>query len=99
MRFTRSLPFVLSLFTAALADVEFTTPTVDTVLKAGDVVTVHWKDSGIPPRISELTQYDLYLCAGEDLTGLNVSFFRPIARCCGWFGLLTNGTRKRSPFS
>ncbi|KAG2418650.1 hypothetical protein HFD88_001751 [Aspergillus terreus] len=71
MRFTRSLSFLLSLFTAALADVEFTTPTVGTVLKAGDVVTVHWKDSGIPPRISELTKYDLYLCAGQDLTGLN----------------------------
>jgi hypothetical protein len=80
MRLTRSLPFVLVLLSKALADVEFTAPTRGTVLKSGDVVTVHWKDSGESPRISELLQYDLYLSAGGDTPGSHVGF--------GYLGLI-----------
>ncbi|KAE8348342.1 hypothetical protein BDV28DRAFT_96966 [Aspergillus coremiiformis] len=62
------VPLVLSLLSTAVADIEFTAPTRGTVMKSGDVVTAYWKDSGKPPRISELVQYDLYLCAsGESL--------------------------------
>ncbi|KAB8200727.1 Ser-Thr-rich glycosyl-phosphatidyl-inositol-anchored membrane family protein [Aspergillus parasiticus SU-1] len=69
MRLIRSLPVVLPLFSTALADVEFIAPARGTIMKAGDVVTAHWKDSGESPRISELVQYDLYLCAGGDTLG------------------------------
>ncbi|KAB8232343.1 hypothetical protein ETB97_011083 [Aspergillus alliaceus] len=63
------IPLVLSLLSTALADVEFTAPTRGTVIESGDVITAHWKDSGKSPRVSELVQYDLYLCAGGDTLG------------------------------
>ncbi|KAF7594290.1 hypothetical protein BBP40_009690 [Aspergillus hancockii] len=69
MRLTRSLLFVFFLLSTALADVEFTAPTGGTVIKSGDIVTAHWKDSGESPRISQLVQYDLYLSAGGDTLG------------------------------
>ncbi|PLB47025.1 putative beta-1,6-glucan boisynthesis protein [Aspergillus steynii IBT 23096] len=53
----------------ALADIEFTDPVTGSVLEAGHVVTAHWKDSGTSPRISDLVQYDLYLCALWDAPG------------------------------
>ncbi|KAL4889110.1 Ser-Thr-rich glycosyl-phosphatidyl-inositol-anchored membrane family-domain-containing protein [Aspergillus ambiguus] len=71
MRFIRSLSCTLSLLATALADVEFISPKAGAVLRAGDVVTVHWKDTGSVPRISQFTQYDLYLCAGEVVSGYN----------------------------
>ncbi|OOF92305.1 hypothetical protein ASPCADRAFT_133371 [Aspergillus carbonarius ITEM 5010] len=69
MRLARTISSVLSLLSTALADVEFTYPTTGTVIRAGDVVTAHWKDSGAPPRMTELVQYNLYLCAGGDTPG------------------------------
>ncbi|RHZ58465.1 putative beta-1,6-glucan biosynthesis protein (Knh1) [Aspergillus thermomutatus] len=57
---------ILLLLPATLADIDFTVPTVGTNFKAGDVVTAHWRESGRSPRISELSQYDLYLYAGGD---------------------------------
>ncbi|KAF4213105.1 hypothetical protein CNMCM8980_000468 [Aspergillus fumigatiaffinis] len=58
--------FILLLLPCTLADVDFTVPTIGTHFKAGDVVTAHWRESGQSPRISELSQYDLYLYAGGD---------------------------------
>jgi hypothetical protein len=66
MRLSRAVPLVLALATAALADVEFLTPAAGSVAKGGDVLTVHWRDSRNPPKLSELTRYDLFLCAGGD---------------------------------
>jgi hypothetical protein len=63
----------LLLLPGTLADVDFTVPTIGTNFKAGDVVTVHWRESGLPPRISELSQYDLYLYAGGDTPDTQVS--------------------------
>ncbi|KAH1529814.1 Cell wall synthesis protein kre9 precursor [Aspergillus fumigatus] len=58
--------FTLLLLPCTLADVDFTVPTIGTNFKGGDVVTVHWCESGQSPRISELSQYDLSLYAGGD---------------------------------
>ncbi|RAL06234.1 putative beta-1,6-glucan biosynthesis protein (Knh1) [Aspergillus ibericus CBS 121593] len=66
MKLARTLAFVLSFLSTAFADVEFINPTTGTVIRAGDVITVHWRDSGALPRMTELVQYDLYLCAGGD---------------------------------
>ncbi|PYI09088.1 beta-1,6-glucan biosynthesis protein [Aspergillus sclerotiicarbonarius CBS 121057] len=66
MRLACTVSFALSLLSTALADVEFTNPTAGTVIRAGDVVTTHWRDSGALPRLTELVQYDIYLCAGGD---------------------------------
>lgn len=71
-----SIRFVALLFTflsIALADVEFTVPPAGATIRAGDVITAHWKDSGNGPRIAELTTYDLYLCAGGDTPDSYVS--------------------------
>lgn len=75
MHCLRSLPLVLlSLLCYTLADVEFTSPAAPgAVVKAGDVITAYWKESGYGPRISQLTAYDLYLCAGGDTPGSYVS--------------------------
>ncbi|BDD60548.1 hypothetical protein MAP00_005671 [Monascus purpureus] len=66
MKIIRSLPLLLTFLSAVSADVEFTVPPAGSTIKAGDVITVHWKESGNHPTISELAQYDLYLCAGGD---------------------------------
>ncbi|KAI9036593.1 putative beta-1,6-glucan biosynthesis protein (Knh1) [Aspergillus affinis] len=63
MKVTRLLFLACTVLQTALADIEFTEPAPGAVLEAGHVVTAHWKDSGASPRISELVQYDLYLCA------------------------------------
>jgi hypothetical protein len=65
--------FTLLLLPCTLADVDFTVPTIGTNFKGGDVVTVHWCESGQPPRISELSQYDLSLYAGGDKADTQVS--------------------------
>lgn len=73
MKAIRLLFLACTVFQSALAAIEFTEPAVGTVLQAGHVVTAHWKDSGVSPRISDLVQYDLYLCALWDAPGATVS--------------------------
>ncbi|KAE8151495.1 hypothetical protein BDV25DRAFT_152613 [Aspergillus avenaceus] len=69
MGLTHLIPLIVFFLSAALADVEFTSPTRGTVIKAGDVVTALWKNSGTDFHIADLVQYDLYLCAGGDNPG------------------------------
>ncbi|CAK44833.1 hypothetical protein AnigIFM63309_002309 [Aspergillus niger] len=69
MRLARTVYLVLSLLSAALADIEFIDPAAGTVIRAGDEFTAHWRDSGTLPRLASLVQYDLYLCAGGDTVG------------------------------
>lgn len=85
MRFLSVLSFILPLLPTALADVEFTAPAVGSTLKGGDVITAHWKDSGKPPRISQLSQYDIYLCAGGDAAESYVGV-PPLLPACFWHG-------------
>lgn len=75
MRFLRPLSFVLPLVSTAVADVEFTAPAFGSTLKGGHVVTAHWKESGELPKISQLLQYDIHLCAGGDTSDSYVSVF------------------------
>lgn len=75
MRILRSLSLLLPLLSTALADVEFVDPAPGSTLKAGDVITSHWKESGKGPKISELSQYDIFLCAGGDTADSYVSDF------------------------
>lgn len=75
MRFLRPLSFILPLVSIAVADVEFTAPAFGSTLKGGNVVTAHWKESGGFPKISQLLQYDIHLCAGGDTSDSYVSIF------------------------
>lgn len=61
-----SLSLILPFLRPALADVEFTIPKPASSHRADHVLTAHWKDSGHDPLLSELTHYDLLLCAGGD---------------------------------
>ncbi|BCS02454.1 putative beta-1,6-glucan biosynthesis protein (Knh1) [Aspergillus luchuensis] len=72
MRLARTVVyFALSFLPTAFADIEFIEPAAGAVIRAGDVVTAHWRDSGALPRLASLVQYDLYLCAGGDTAGSN----------------------------
>jgi len=65
----RALEILSSTFffsTLAQADVEFLSPLAGSTAKGGDVLTAIWMDSGNPPKIAELTNYSLSLCAGGD---------------------------------
>jgi hypothetical protein len=64
MKFTNPASILLAFPLIALADVEFTSPEPGVTVHGGDVLTAVWKDSGEPPKILELTDYDLFLCAG-----------------------------------
>ncbi|KAL2221453.1 putative beta-1,6-glucan biosynthesis protein [Thermoascus aurantiacus ATCC 26904] len=66
MRFIQPLSLLLALASAALADVEFITPVAGSTAKGGDIITVQWRDSGKDPKLSKLSRYDLFLCAGGD---------------------------------
>ena len=58
------MALVVAVFASmTLADVEFTEPAAGANLTAGQI-DVQWKDSGISPLISELTQYTLSLMVG-----------------------------------
>lgn len=48
----------------SLATVEFTSPIAGATVAGGSTITVEWKDSGEAPSISDLTSYQLFLCAG-----------------------------------
>jgi hypothetical protein len=67
MQFTWAAPLVLlNLAAAVVADVDFLVPSAGSSAKGGDVITVHWRDSGNPPVLLDLTRYSLALCAGGD---------------------------------
>lgn len=71
----KSVTLVVTVFTSlTLADVEFTEPAAGANLTAGQI-DVQWKDSGISPLISELTQYTLSLMVG----GNDLNDMQPVA--------------------
>ena len=46
------------------ADIQFTSPSAAVLLPVGVPFTISWIDTGISPLISQLSSYQLYLCAG-----------------------------------
>jgi hypothetical protein len=60
----RTVALVVTVFASlTLADVQFIEPAAGANLTAGQI-DVQWKESGIKPLISELTQYTLSLMVG-----------------------------------
>jgi hypothetical protein len=78
MKLISTLPFILFLSAAVRADIQFLTPAAGSTAKGGDILTAHWKDSGDPPKLSELKKYDLFLCAGGDSVDSSVSISTPV---------------------
>ena len=58
------LILLITLNPFVLADVEFTQPKAGATLEGGSTVSIKWKDSGDKPRIKDLTNYEIFLCAG-----------------------------------
>ncbi|KIW05872.1 uncharacterized protein PV09_03072 [Verruconis gallopava] len=48
----------------AIADVKFTSPAAGSSHAGGGSLQVTWEDSGTAPALSDLTTYQLFLCAG-----------------------------------
>jgi hypothetical protein len=73
----KTVALVVAVFASlTLADVEFTEPAAGANLTAGQI-DVQWKESGINPLITELTQYTLSLMVGgndlHDMVSLPVA--------------------------
>ncbi|KAL9131115.1 MAG: hypothetical protein Q9217_000877 [Psora testacea] len=60
----RLFAFLAAVASCVLADVEFTSPSAGATVAGGKTLAVEWKDSGDKPPISQLTTYQLFLCAG-----------------------------------
>ena len=58
------IPFLLSSLEPSLADVLFTSPSPGSVLDANRAISISWVESGFSPPISDLTSFQLFLCAG-----------------------------------
>ncbi|TID23777.1 beta-1-6-glucan boisynthesis protein-like protein [Venturia nashicola] len=60
-----TLPFLLtSILPSVHADVKFTSPAGGETFTGGGSIKAAWTDSGTAPSISDLTTYQLFLCAG-----------------------------------
>jgi hypothetical protein len=60
---------LIALCSSAIADVEFITPAPGSAYVGGGTLGVSWKDSGIAPALSDLTNYVINLCAGGNDAG------------------------------
>ena len=56
----------------ASADVKFTSPAAGGTATGGSTLSVQWEDSGTKPALSDLTTYQLFLCAGGNDQASNV---------------------------
>jgi len=63
MRFSQ-ISVVLTFLVTTQADIQFTSPAAGAALPVGVPLTISWTDTGIAPLISQLSSYQLYLCAG-----------------------------------
>jgi hypothetical protein len=53
-----------ALTVVTIADVGFLSPAPGAVGHGGSALTVAWAESGVAPLITDLTTYQLFLCAG-----------------------------------
>jgi hypothetical protein len=65
--------------TLAHAGITFTSPEAGDKLRAGSTIEVEWKEGGSGPKLSDLTTYELHLCAG----GNDPSTIVGAAESCG----------------
>ena len=60
----RLLTLLAAVAPYVFADVQFTSPSAGGTVAGGKTLSIEWKDSGEKPPLSDLTTYDLFLCAG-----------------------------------
>lgn len=61
--FSRKLFLCVAALPLVLADVKFTSPSAGLTI-TGTTISVAWKESGVSPPISDLAEYQVFLCAG-----------------------------------
>lgn len=61
----------------ASAGVKFTSPAAGATLTAGTAIDVKWEDDGKDPKLSDMLTYELFVFAGGNEDGTNVSL-RPL---------------------
>lgn len=64
---------VAALVPYAHAGIKWTSPEAGDTLTAGTTLTAKWSDDGDSPKIADLATYELFLCAGGNAEGSNVS--------------------------
>ncbi len=57
----------------ACGGIVFTSPSAGAELVAGKSFSVKWEDGGEGPNTADLMTYELFLCAGGNSAGQNVS--------------------------
>lgn len=69
------LPFatLAALLPLVSAGIKFKSPEAGAKLTAGTAIEVEWEDGGTGPSISDLSTYELFLCAGGDTAAEQVS--------------------------
>ena len=60
----RSLTLLLASAPLVFGDVKFTIPAAGASIAGGGTISVGWTDSGTAPSITDLSSYQLFLCAG-----------------------------------
>lgn len=60
----RSLALFAATLPLVLGDVKFTSPAAGATLTGGGTISVEWSDSGTAPAVTDLSSYQLFLCAG-----------------------------------
>ena len=73
----RFLPLLAVMAPYAFADVQFTSPSAGATVAGGTTLDVEWEDSGDKPPISQMTTYELFLCAGGNDEDNFVCFTSP----------------------
>jgi hypothetical protein len=58
------LALVAALTHLVAADIEFVSPKAGAKLTGGQSIVIEWKESGDSPAITDLTTYELWICAG-----------------------------------
>jgi hypothetical protein len=59
---------VTALLSLTLADVEVTTPAAGSTI-TGPTLNIAWRESGKTPKIADLANYQVFLCAGGNDEG------------------------------
>jgi hypothetical protein len=90
MRFAAPFTLLSALLPPVLADIKFTSPAGGETFTGGGSIQVKWTDSGDAPSLSDLSTYQLLLCAGGNEETAIVCFRRVIRRNanqahCVWF--------------
>jgi hypothetical protein len=77
MRLVTLSVFLTALLPSVFADVKFTSPAGGETFTGGGSIKAAWTDSGDAPSISDLTTYQLFLCAGGNEEGTYVRSSKP----------------------